>query len=143
MPSKKWGICERCGKEGRLKAKNMHGHCYDLWREERKTKPAPPVQPVDMPPVQPAALPPIEPPTVMVGTTTTWPPAQPKPAKPAAAKPKPKARKAVGDCRVMVDFTPAPYLLEEMRRRGDSELRPLGSQVLWELKKAVEAGGAA
>jgi hypothetical protein len=170
MPSKKWGLCERCGREGRLKARNMHSHCYDLWRQEQEeAKKAPKAkgtgmaQPAEMNPVElaplaavchggtcaidpcPAVTVPAEPvgtggPVVVEQLPAFEPPPksqQPRAKSPPARPAKPK--RVTFDCRVTVDFGPAVYLLEEIKRQAESELRSVGCQVLWNLKQAMDA----
>lgn len=39
---------------------------------------------------------------------------------------------------VPVDFEPMAYLLEEIRKRAEMELRDVGRQVLWELNRSLE-----
>lgn len=39
---------------------------------------------------------------------------------------------------VAVDFEPMAYLLEEIRKRAETELRDVGRQVLWELNRSLE-----
>lgn len=42
-----------------------------------------------------------------------------------------------GEGILTVDFALAPDILRELQRRADDEMRPLGNQVVWELKRAM------
>ncbi len=47
-----------------------------------------------------------------------------------------KKQETEAEC-VLIDFSPAPHLLEELKRRADEEMRPMEMQILWELKRAM------
>lgn len=49
----------------------------------------------------------------------------------------------IEECKtVLVDFSRRPAVYEELLKRADTELRPLGLQVLWEVARAMEGGAA-
>ncbi len=55
-----------------------------------------------------------------------------QPSRPSKSKPAQPS-----DFKVSVDFGPAAHILQEIRQRAESELRPLSMQILWELKRSV------
>jgi len=53
-----------------------------------------------------------------------------------------KALGANGDAaglQVTVDFSLAPHILQGLRLRAEDDMRPLGNQIVWELKRAEAA----
>lgn len=60
-----------------------------------------------------------------------------------AAKSQDASEEQGAECRaVLVDFSRRPAVYEELMRRSDADLRPLGLQVLYEVARAVEGGGS-
>ena len=64
-----------------------------------------------------------------------------KTGKRAGRGPKAIAPECAGGFLVRVDFAPAAYLFEEIKKRADAEFRDLGGQILWELAGAMGVRG--